>query len=75
MKRLHSDSDTLSVAEAAKRLGVSATLLYRQCSEGKFPCIRIGVRVLISKAVLEEVLNSGTGLKITTGGGRYVDPS
>lgn len=45
----------IGVAEAAKRLGVSASLLYREIDLGKFPAKRIGGRIVISIKVLEQM--------------------
>lgn len=76
MKKRNSDADTLSVPEAARRLGVSANLLYEQCREGKFPCIVIGGRTLISKAKLGEILSAGNytpAAPVTGEGGAHVD--
>lgn len=48
---------TLTVAEAAKRIGVSRWTLYRQIHEGRFPpAIRIGQTWRISVAALERFL-------------------
>ena len=47
---------TVSVAEAAEILGVSRMALYQAVWGGKFPHIRVGRRILISTAKLDELL-------------------
>lgn len=48
---------TLTVADAARRIGVSRWTLYRQINEGRFPpAIRIGQTWRISVAALERFL-------------------
>lgn len=45
----------VSVTEAAKRLGVSTSLLYREIDLGNFPARRIGGRIVISIKVIEQM--------------------
>lgn len=44
-----------NATEAAKRLGISKSLLYDEINAGRFPVVRIGRRVLISRLVLEKL--------------------
>jgi excisionase family DNA binding protein len=50
---------TMSVLEACKRLGISKNLGYDAIRRGEIPAIRIGKRLLISRAVLEKMLSEG----------------
>ena len=49
---------TLTVEEAAARLGISRTLAYELARTGRLPVpvLRLGRRVLVSKLALERVL-------------------
>jgi excisionase family DNA binding protein len=47
---------TYSVAEAAHILGVSRGLLYTQIRTGDIRAIKLGRKVVITHAVLEEIL-------------------
>lgn len=51
--------DTLSVIEAARRLGIGRDNAYRGCKTGEIPCIRIGGRIVIPRAALERLLSDG----------------
>ena len=56
----HSQSDnklTLTVEEAGKMLGISRATAYQLANQGKLPAIRLGRRLLISKAGLERLEN------------------
>jgi excisionase family DNA binding protein len=53
------DRETEDVSEAAARLGVSKVHLYDEIRAGRFPVIRIGRRVLISKSYLDSLLSRG----------------
>jgi excisionase family DNA binding protein len=46
----------LSVEEAGKMLGLSRGLMYRAVNEGQIPCVRIGRRIVIPRALLEQML-------------------
>jgi len=48
---------TLNVSEAALKLGVSRPSLYQAIKKGEVPVIRIGHRVLIPIAALEQYLS------------------
>lgn len=46
-----------SVKEAAKVIGVSYSILYREIHEGRFPYIRVGCRILIPDEMLREFIH------------------
>jgi len=48
---------TLTVEEAARLLGISRGLAYEMARCGKLPVVRLGRRLLVSKAALERMLN------------------
>jgi excisionase family DNA binding protein len=48
---------TISVPEAARRLGLSAQGLYTLARRGEFPSIRLGSRVLIPLRAIERMLD------------------
>ncbi len=51
------NSDTISVREAAKRLGIGDALAYELAGRGELPgVIHLGRRFVVSKAGLEKVL-------------------
>lgn len=45
----------VSVPEAARRLSISRSLLYREIDEGRFPAKRIGGRIVVSVKVIEQM--------------------
>ncbi|MFC1924639.1 helix-turn-helix domain-containing protein [Chloroflexota bacterium] len=47
----------LSVEEARHMLGLSRGSMYQAINSGQVPAIRIGRRLLISKARLEQLIN------------------
>ena len=51
---------TLTVEEAAKLLGISRAFAYESVRRGDIPHIKIGRRLLIPKAKLNELLDSAT---------------
>jgi excisionase family DNA binding protein len=53
--------DTLRVTEVARRLGINRCLLYKLCREGKFPHLRLGGRIVVSRAQFERILAEGFG--------------
>ena len=55
--------ETVSIPEAARRLGVSAWAAYRSIQRGDFPLpvIRVGKRVLVARAALDELLSARAG--------------
>jgi len=48
---------TMSVSEAAKKLGVARNSLYEGVKRGEVPYVRIGKRILIPIAALEKKLS------------------
>lgn len=48
---------TLSIAEAARELGVSRPTMYQIINREDFPAFRLGGRVLISRELLAEWVN------------------
>jgi excisionase family DNA binding protein len=47
----------ISVAEAAKTLGISKRSLYSYVEAGVFPSVRIGRRILIRKIDMDRIVN------------------
>ncbi len=47
---------TLTVEEAAERLGISRTLAYEAVRRGEIPSIRIGRRILVPASRLDDLL-------------------
>jgi excisionase family DNA binding protein len=50
------NSETLSVPQAAETLGIGMTLAWQLVRNGELPSIRLGGRVLISRAVINRIL-------------------
>jgi excisionase family DNA binding protein len=50
---------TVSVPEAARLLGVSRMTAYSAVREGTIPSLRIGRRVLVPRAALDQLLGQG----------------
>lgn len=57
---------TVSVAEAAERVGVSDWLIYRLINEGKFPHRRLGRRIVIPVHALERWIDQTDQTPIST---------
>jgi len=49
--------DTITVKEAAQRLGIGINQAYEACERGQIPCMRFGTRWLIPKAAFEQWLH------------------
>jgi excisionase family DNA binding protein len=47
---------TLSVPEAAKKLGISRNAAYEAAQRGEIPSIRVGKRLLVPRAAFEKML-------------------
>jgi excisionase family DNA binding protein len=47
---------TMTITEAAATLGISRTLAYEQAKTGELPVIRLGRRVLVSRAKVRAML-------------------
>jgi excisionase family DNA binding protein len=50
---------TLTVPEAARKLGIATNTAYEAARNGQIPTIRIGDRVLVPLAALERKLQGG----------------
>jgi excisionase family DNA binding protein len=48
---------TISIAEAAKVLGIGRNTAYEAAQRGDIPTIRVGRRILVPKAGLERLLS------------------
>ena len=49
--------DTITVKEAAKRLGIGINQAYSACERGQIPTVRFGRRWIIPKKAFENWLN------------------
>ena len=56
MKQEPTQKLVFTVEEARKLLGLSRALMYQAVTSGVIPSIRIGRRILIPKALLEQML-------------------
>ena len=52
-------TQTYSIKEAAKVLGVPGRTIYGQVARGELPAIRLSGRILILRAVVDGILLSG----------------
>ena len=50
------EKELLAAADVAELIGVEETTIYRWCSEGKLPCLKIGDHWRIRRGVLEDFL-------------------
>ncbi len=59
---------TLTIEEAAERLGISRTLAYELASRGHLPVpvLRLGRRIVVSRLALERVLGAATAAPVET---------
>ncbi len=53
--------ETFTIEEAAEVLGVGRNTAYEAARRGEIPSIRLGRRILVPKAALERMLESGNG--------------
>ena len=69
MKKTIVDSDraTYSIAEAARRLGISRASAYRAAHAGELPAIKIGGRFLVLRKRLDRML-AGDGASASVAG-------
>ena len=51
---------TLSVVETASIMGVSKNVAYEAVRRGEIPSIRLGGRILVPRAALERLLETGS---------------
>ena len=56
-----SKRETLTVDEAARRLGISRGLAFKAVRDGVLPAIRIGRRLLVPRTGFERLLSRGNG--------------
>ncbi|MGK2964027.1 MAG: helix-turn-helix domain-containing protein [Tepidiformaceae bacterium] len=58
---MNEERGTLTIGEAAQRLGVGKAAAYQAAREDRLPVpvIRVGRRILVSRAALEAVLAAG----------------
>ena len=54
---LSSRRETLSIVEAAHRLGIGRNQAYDAAKRGEIPVIKIGKRLLVPRAALERMLS------------------
>ncbi len=54
------ECETLTVEEAAKRLGVGRTTAYMAARTGDLPTIRIGKRLVVPRQALDRMLATGS---------------
>ena len=54
---------TVTVAEAAKILGIGRALAYQAAATGDLPTVRVGRRILVPLARLKDMLLSGQPLR------------
>lgn len=54
------ERQTLTVEEAAKRLGIGRNSAYQAARTGELPTIRIGKRLVVPRQALERMLATGT---------------
>jgi excisionase family DNA binding protein len=50
------ETELLAATEVAELIGIKETTVYRWCSEGKLPCLKIGKHWRIRREVLEDFL-------------------
>lgn len=53
------EKQTISVPEAARKLGISPASAYVAAQKDEIPVIRIGGRILVLKNQLDRMLNGG----------------
>ncbi len=53
------ETATITVPEAAKKLGIGRNQAYEGVKAGEIPSIRIGGRILVPRAALERLLETG----------------
>jgi excisionase family DNA binding protein len=54
-------SMTMSVTDAAKRLGISRAFAYELVARGALPCLRFGRRVVVPRKALERLIDEADG--------------
>ncbi len=56
------DTETLTVLEASRRLGLSLGVAYRAANAGEIPAVRIGGRILVLRRPLDRLLSGDSVL-------------
>ena len=56
-KPARKNAQTMSVDEAAVRLGIGRNSAYEAAKRGELPTIKVGKRILVLRAVLERMLD------------------
>lgn len=65
------DKETITIVEAAQRLGISKNLTYAAAAAGQIPTIRIGYRILVPVKAFNSMLNvGGAGQSLAVGKGK-----
>ena len=57
---------TYSIKEATEVLGIGKTKMYELANSGEIPVIKIGSRTLISKKVIDNLINPESNLQTVT---------
>lgn len=57
-KKIYEARKTLTIAEAAKELGIGINQAYEAANRGDIPTLRIGKRWLVPRAAFEKKLES-----------------
>lgn len=63
---MNSERLTVSVEEAARLLGIGRNGAYQAVRAGQIPVIRIGARILVPKAALQEMLSTAASANETS---------
>ena len=53
------ERQTYTVHEVARILGIGRNTAYEACNEGEIPTIRVGGRILIPRAAIDNLLSRG----------------
>lgn len=53
------DRQTYTVTEVAKILGIGRNTAYEACNSGEIPTLRLGGRILIPRAAIDDLLGRG----------------
>jgi excisionase family DNA binding protein len=62
----HDEKLTVNVPEVAKLLGISRATAYALANSGQLPAIRLGRRLLVPRALLEQLLSEAGKPKTKT---------
>jgi len=52
-----SEKKLYTIEEALTIIPMSKAGIYKACSEGKIPCVKVGKRIFISSWFIEKILN------------------